>query len=165
MTKINQNNPTHKNRRPKEPEWIDLETDILEDEDDTEQEETPVRSAPKKKPAGKKHSSKKKKSGFNLHIVFLTLIAIVFVVVVFKLMFWDKRVRQSTDRENDTTLSFDTEPLDSIVPLDSSSVGAKEKDDDLRILFLGNGSLADDKDSDSNMANIKIGRASCRERV
>ena len=154
MTKINQNNPTHKNRRPKEPEWIDLETDILEDEDDTEQEETPVRSAPKKKPAGKKHSSKKKKSGFNLHIVFLTLIAIVFVVVVFKLMFWDKRVRQSTDRENDTTLSFDTEPLDSIVPLDSSSVGAKEKDDDLRILFLGNGSLADDKDSDSNMANI-----------
>lgn len=154
MTKINQNNPTHKNRRPKEPEWIDLETDILEDEDDTEQEETPVRSAPKKKPVGKKHSSKKKKSGFNLHIVFLTLIAIVFVVVVFKLMFWDKRVRQSTDRENDTTLSFDTEPLDSIVPLDSSSVAAKEKDDDLRILFLGNGSLADDKDSDSNMANI-----------
>ena len=148
MSKINQNESNHKNRRPKEPEWIDLETDILEDEDDAAQEEAPVKPSPKKKPSGKKHN------GIGLHVVFLSLIAIVFVVVVFKLMFWDKRVRQNTERENDTTLSFDTEPLDSIVPLDSSDVGAKEKDDDLRILFLGNGSLADDKDSDTNMANI-----------
>lgn len=153
MTKINQNDPTHKNRRPKEPEWIDLETDILSG-DDAAQEEAPVKPAPKKQTAGKKSPSKKKRSGINFHIVFLSLIAIVFIVVVFKLMFWDKRVHQNTERENDTTLSFDTEPLDSIVPLDSSSVGAKEKDDDLHILFLGNGSLADDKDSDSNMANI-----------
>lgn len=153
MSKINQKEPTHKNRRPKEPEWIDLETDILE-EDDAPEDEVPARPAPKKKATGKKHASKNKNSGVNLHIIFLSLIAVVFVVVVFKLMFWDKRVRQSTERENDTTLSFDTEPLDSIVPLDSSNVSAKEKDDDLRILFLGNGSLADDKDSDGNMANI-----------
>lgn len=153
MTKINQNESPHKTRRPKEPEWIDLETDILE-EDDAEQEEISAKPAPKKKHSGQRPASGKKKAGISFHIIFLSLIAVVFVVVVFKLVFWDKRVRQSTERENDTTLSFDTEPLDSIVPLDSSNVGAKEKDDDLRILFLGNGSLADDAESDTNMANI-----------
>ena len=67
---------------------------------------------------------------------------------------WDKRVRENNEKENDTTLSFDTEPLDSIVPLDSSSTDKKEADGDLRILFIGNGSLADEKDSDANLANV-----------
>ena len=70
----------------------------------------------------------------NFQVILLSLIALVFVTIAFKLLFWDKRVRESTERENDTTLSFDTEPLDSIVPLDSSDTSQKEKDSDLRIL-------------------------------
>lgn len=101
-----------------------------------------------------KRKHKKKKTKINFHIILLALMAVIFLVIVLKLAFWDKRVRQSTERENDTTLSFDTEALDAIVPLDSSTGGKKEKDTDLRILFLGNGSLADDKTSDKNLANI-----------
>lgn len=153
MSKINQT-PSHPDkRRLREPEWIDLETDVLE-EDDPEQEKAPGAAAPGKRSPGKKTAHKKKKSRFNFHIIFLSLIAVVLVVIAFKLIFWDKRVHHNTERENDTTLSFDTEPLDSIVPLDSSDTGTKEKDNDLHILFLGNGSLADRKESDANMADI-----------
>lgn len=174
MTKNNQNSTNHKKPRSKEPAWIDLDEstlDELEAELDAEEEESagsvskkqaaakktaPRRSAPGKSSSGKSlhNSYKKKKMRINFQVILLALIAIVFVTIAFKLLFWDKRVRQSTERENDTTLSFDTEPLDSIVPLDSSDTSKKEKDDDLRILFLGNGSLADNKDSEDNMANI-----------
>lgn len=101
-----------------------------------------------------KQKRKKKKSKINLHIILLALMAVVFLTIIFKLAFWDKRVRQNTARENDTTLSFETEALDTIVPLDSSNGKNKEKDTDLRILFLGNGSLADDKTSNENLANV-----------
>lgn len=171
MTKNNQNISDHKKRRSKEPEWIDLEESTLDElEAELEANEeahagpvskkqsashrpSPGGSAPKKSSSGKS-SRKKKKMRINFQVILLSLIALVFVTIAFKLLFWDKRVRESTERENDTTLSFDTEPLDSIVPLDSSDTSQKEKDSDLRILFLGNGSLADGKDSDSNIANI-----------
>lgn len=164
MTKNNQNSSNHKKQRSREPEWIDLEDGTLEElesESKTAEEENivsekqnaPRKSSSKKSSSGKP-SHKKKKMRINFQVILLALIAIVFVTIAFKLLFWDKRVRQSTERENDTTLSFDTEPLDSIVPLDSSDTNRKDKDDDLRILFLGNGSLADEKDSESNIANI-----------
>lgn len=171
MTKNDQNSSNHKKYRSREPEWIDLEESTL-DELETESDETKEevgtgsvarkqvaarkpapRRAPGKSSSGKS-SRKKKKKQINFQVILLALIAIVFVTIAFKLLFWDKRVRQSTEKENDTSLSFDTEPLDSIVPLDSSDASKKEKDDDLHILFLGNGSLADDKDSDKNIANI-----------
>ena len=167
MTKNNPNSSNHKKNRSGEPEWIDLEEstlDELEAESEIDEEDadarsvSPKKNAPRKSSSPKSHSGKsvrkKKKSRINFQVILLALIAIVFVTIAFKLLFWDKRVRQNTERENDTTLSFDTEPLDSIVPLDSSDTSKKEKDDDLHILFLGNGSLADDKDSDDNIANI-----------
>lgn len=145
-------NRTTPNYRSADPEWIDLEDDTP-DENYWEEEEE-LRRAPKKQTPKKKKSSGKKKRAVNFHVILLAMIAVVFLVIVFKLAFWDKRVRQNNDLENDTTLSFDTEPLDSIVPLNASDTSKKEKDDDLRILFLGNGSLADDKTSETNLANI-----------
>lgn len=124
------------NTRPAEPEWIDLES-------------------PKKQAATEKTLSQKKKTEINPHIILLSLIALIFVVIAVKLLFWDKRERENTERENDTTLSFETEPNDFIVPLESASAtGKNEKDTDLRILFLGNGPLSDDKTSETNIANI-----------
>lgn len=181
-------NKAPNNKHSAEPEWIDLEKEIIREEDtieenSREEEETEERHAPVKhaagNPAGGKHSPKntpttdhtsgkhtaksaasekkppkKKKAKLNLHVILLSLIALVFVVIAFKLLFWDKRQHHNTERENDSTLSFDTEALDSIVPLDSSNPGSKEIDEDLRILFVGNGSLAEDKTSDTNLANI-----------
>ena len=104
--------------------------------------------------SGKKRRSKRrKKASINIHVILLALIVIVFAVIAFKLILWDKRERLGTELENDDTLSFDTEPLDSIFPLDASG-GKKEKDKDLYILFLGNGSLAESKTSNTNLANI-----------
>lgn len=155
MTKSTQNSPDPKRKHPKEPEWIDLEENSLDEIDtNADVEVEPIKPALKKQASKRKPVSKKKKAKINFHVILLSLMALVFVIIAFKLIFWDKRVRQSTERENDTTLSFDTEPLDSIVPLDSSDTTKKEKDDDLRILFLGNGSLADDKSSDTNLSNI-----------
>lgn len=140
------------NRRPPEPKWIDLDEDISVE--DSWEEEEEIKRPPRKQTSKKKRPSKKKKTGINFHAILLAVIALVFFVIAFKLFFWDKRQRQNTELENDTTLSFDTEALDSIVPLDASNTGKKEKDTDLRILFLGNGSLAENKTSDTNLANI-----------
>ena len=175
MTEKKQPAASHRNH-PVEPEWIDLEEDFPE-ENDPEEEQREVKRpagkpAPKNNAASHRNSShrnsshgkttdtsgkktaKKKKTGINFHVILLVLIALVFVVIAFKLLFWDKRQHHNTDLENDTTLSFDTEALDSIVPLDSSDTSEKKIDEDLRILFVGNGSLADDKASDTNLANI-----------
>lgn len=178
---------TSHNKRPMEPEWIDLEEDISEENDPEESAEyenqeikhTPRKAAsktgetsgrnasrkspshqnaPRRNSAGKNTSAvrhaKKKKAGINFHVILLSVIALVFAVIAFKLLFWDKREHHNTERENDTTLSFDTEALDSIIPLDASDTSQKEIDEDLRILFVGNGSLADNKESDTNLANI-----------
>lgn len=140
------------NHRPAEPKWIDLEEDISGESDWEVEEE--IKVPPKKKPSGKKQPVRKKKAGINFHVILLSVIALVFLVIAFKLIFWDRREHHNTDLENDATLSFDTEALDSIVPLDASNTDKKEKDDDLRILFVGNGSLAENKSADTNLANI-----------
>lgn len=160
MSEKKQNTPLQ-NRRSEEPEWIDLEADISEEnmlgEDDRNTEKRSLHDTGRspKRPAARGGSpKKKKKTGINFHAILLVLIALVFAVIAFKLIFWDKRQHHNTEMENDTTLSFDTEALDSIVPLDATNITKKEKDDDLRILFVGNGSLAENKESDTNLANI-----------
>lgn len=194
------------NRRSAEPEWIDLDDDMMEEDSvqenmaqrkmnqadgtrtdaaredaakdsDRKEQSEKAKHSPKRHAAGnssprshasgnhasvkhtsganaKKKPAAKKKTKLNLHVILLSLIALVFVVIAFKLLFWDKRQHHNTERENDSTLSFDTEALDSIVPLDATNPGEKEIDEDPRILFVGNGSLADDKASDTNLANI-----------
>lgn len=163
MARSDHNTSNNKKSRSREPEWIDLEKTSLDDiepEPDADEEgifaknESAKRTLPKKQTSKRKPAPKKKKLRVNFHIILLSLMALVFVTIAFKLLFWDKRVRENNEKESDTTLSFETEPLDSIVPLDSSSTDKKETDDDLHILFIGNGSLADEKDSDTNIANI-----------
>lgn len=152
MSEKNQNKVPH-GKRSADLEWIDLEKESIREEDTTGRSTSSGSRVSKKQTPGKR-PPKKKKPALNLHMVLLSLIALVFVVIAFKLLFWDKREHRNTERENDTTLSFDTEALDSIVPLDATNPGDKEIDKDLRILFVGNGSLADNKTSDTNLANV-----------
>ena len=166
MSAKNHNAPSHSSHSS-EPKWLDLEEDMFEESRSQNNrkgdEERPVRkgASPARKPAerqpqpGRKHPAKKRKKKVRISLPMILLFLIVFVsaVIAFKLFLWDSRQRRGTDVENDNMLSFETEALDSIVPLDSSNV-KKEKDKDLRILFLGNGSLAENKASDFNLANI-----------
>ncbi len=89
-----------------------------------------------------KKRRKKRRTRINFHIIFLIIILLVFFAIVYKLFFWGSRTREDNDAELDPTKNFDTEPLDAIVPLDSFDNSKHEIDDDLRILFIGNGSLA-----------------------
>lgn len=152
MSEKKQNKTVNK-KLSAELEWIDLEENFSDETipDEDEREEDVERTTKKPVPG---RNLPKKKAGISIHAVLLVLIALVFAVIAFKLIFWDKRSHHNTERENDTTLSFDTEPLDSIVPLNATNGASKEKDEDLRILFVGNGSLAEDKTSDANLANI-----------
>jgi len=138
MTEKNKN----KNKTSKEIEWIDLD-------DSSQNKNKTIR-----RPSEETEEDEKQGTRINFHIIFLSLILLVSATIAWKLLFWDKRVREDNEIEQDTSLNFDTEPLDLIVPLDSSNADKPEKDDDLRILFLGNGSLAEDKDSETNMANV-----------
>lgn len=136
----------NKSKRTQELEWIDL--------DNTGRKKSGTVSGAPKNTGAKKRPPEKHGISFHFHIVLLALILIVFASIAFKLLFWDKRIREDNEIESDTSLNFDTEPLDSIVPLDSSGSEHFERDDELTILFLGNGFLAQDKDSETNMANI-----------
>ena len=98
------------------------------------------------------YDGNKKSFRFNMHYIFLGLIAVILLIVIVKLVIWNIGEKDtSPDADNE---AFNTESMDNIVPLDSSNTDAPNVDDDLNILFLGNGQLAEDKDSENNLANI-----------
>lgn len=95
---------------------------------------------------------RKKKGGFNFHFIAIGLIVVILLVIIVKLIMWN--VGEKDDGINENADAFNTEAMDNIVPLDSSDISETTIDDDLNILFLGNGQLARDKESDGNLANI-----------
>ena len=93
-----------------------------------------------------------KKGGFNFHLIAIGLIAVILLVIIVKLVMWN--IGEKDDDTIDNTDAFNTEAMDNIVPLNASDISETTIDDDLNILFLGNGQLARDKDSEDNLANI-----------
>lgn len=94
----------------------------------------------------------RKKGGFNFHLITIGLISVILLIIIAKLVVWN--IGEKDDDTTDNTDFFNTEAMDNIVPLDSSDISETTIDDDLNILFLGNGQLARDKDSEDNLANI-----------
>ena len=94
----------------------------------------------------------RKKGGFNFHLITIGLISVILLIIIAKLVMWN--IGEKDDDTTDNTDFFNTEAMDNIVPLDSSDISETTIDDDLNILFLGNGQLARDKDSEDNLANI-----------
>jgi len=125
-------------------DWIDLD----EQESVTDTHKVQASSAPKKTSV----PAEPAKKGFNFHLIIIGLIAIILVVIIAKLVIWN--IGEKDDGINENADAFNTEAMDNIVPLDSSDTSAKNIDEDLNILFLGNGQLARNKDSDENLANI-----------
>ena len=121
-------------------DWIDLDSD-----------EKPHKKKVHR-PAPPEEEPENDSSRFNLHLIFLGLIGVILLIVIVKLIIWNIGEKDTTpDADNE---AFNTESMDNIVPLDSSNPNASNVDDELNILFLGNGQLAENKDSETNLANI-----------
>ena len=89
-----------------------------------------------------------------VHIVILSLIAIIVIIAVYRLARWnsgaynrDKDVAQVDPSE------FDVEVLDMIIPMESSRFEGHEDDGELNILCIGNNPFSDDR-SDKGLANL-----------
>lgn len=98
-------------------------------------------------------ATKKPNFHINPHIVILSVIAIVFAVVVFKLYMWNKGVPSDYDPDN-LTDEFDIETLDVIFPLLSSNLEGHEDDGVTTILCLGNDPFSQSKGEENGLAEL-----------
>lgn len=96
---------------------------------------------------------KKTKFHINPHFVIISVIAIVFVIVVFKLYKWNKGIPSDYDPNIQTT-AFDTEPLDLIFPLNPKYLEGHEDDGVTTILCLGNDPFAQNKGNKNGLAEL-----------
>lgn len=137
-------------------------TDRASDKDVTSSKQKKHSSSSKTSPkntGSKKNTSHRKKRRKKFHlsvpIVLLIIILILLAISAIKLLIWNKGEKVDTS-DNATSTEFDTESMDSIVPLDSTDPNAvlSNDDDELNILFLGNAPLSDDADSSDSMVNI-----------
>lgn len=96
------------------------------------------------------------KKGFrlNIHVILLASVLIVICVVIFRFKNWGQFISQEEIRDNmEGTLENE---LDLILPLtdESGQIVPLNTDDGLSIVFFGNSPLADDRDSEDNLANM-----------
>lgn len=90
-------------------------------------------------------------SKLNFHYVFFGLMVLILIVVGSKLITWNNRAH-TLESENPNSSDFDTETLDNLVPYTYENT-AKDPSD-MVIACFGNAPFADDKGTDSNLANI-----------
>ncbi|MBD5548960.1 MAG: hypothetical protein HDQ97_16510 [Lachnospiraceae bacterium] len=95
------------------------------------------------------------KSGFriNLHIILIAAILLIAIVSVYRLYVWNKGVPLDIDMDEIDSSQFDVEPLDMIIPMDSSLFEGREDDGVTTILCLGNNPFTDDR-SDTGLSSL-----------
>ncbi len=123
---------------------------------DTKPEEASGTAAPAQKEKTPKGDSAKKtkKPQFkiNLHMILLSIIAVLFIVIAYKLYKWNKGVPSDYDPNFQTT-EFDIEVLDSIIPLAPEKLEGHEDDGVTTILCLGNDPFSLNRVSEAGLAN------------
>lgn len=88
-----------------------------------------------------------------MHIVLISAIVIILAISAYKLYKWNKGVPSDYD-PNYTTTDFDTEPLDSIIPLAPEKLEGHDDDGLTTILFLGDDPLSTEKGNDNGLAEM-----------
>lgn len=89
----------------------------------------------------------------NLHIILIAAIFLIAIVSVYRLYKWNKGVPLDTDTPDVDTSQFDVEPLDMILPMDSSLLAGHEDDGVTTILCLGNNVFTDDR-SETGLSSL-----------
>ena len=98
-------------------------------------------------------AAKKTNFHINPHIVIISVIAVVFAVVVFRLYKWNKGTPSDYD-PNMLTDEFDIETLDVIFPLLSGNSEGHEDDGVTTILCLGNDPFSQNKGEKDGLAEL-----------
>lgn len=89
----------------------------------------------------------------NLHIILIAAIFLIAIVSAYRLYKWNKGVPLDTDTPDVDTSQFDVEPLDMILPMDSSLLAGHEDDGVTTILCLGNNAFTDDR-SETGLSSL-----------
>lgn len=92
-------------------------------------------------------------SRINTHIVLVSIIAVIFVVVVFKLYKWNKGVPSDYDPNAEIVVD-EIEALDLIFPLDPDKLEGREDDGVTTILCLGNDPFFQNKGEKDGLAEL-----------
>lgn len=84
------------------------------------------------------------KKNINWHIVFFSIVAVLFVFAMVKLWAWNRGKASDYDPNEDTS-EFDVETMDYIFPMTSERLKGHEDDGITTLLCLGNAPFADNK--------------------
>lgn len=112
------------------------------------------RAAGVKKPSGSRNQNgsghyggskrKRKNRGINGHAVFFIVLAVILLIMIVRLIIWNKGKASGYD-PNDITDEFDVELLDYVQPLDPAVLKDREDDGVTTVLAFGNDPLAEDR--------------------
>lgn len=89
----------------------------------------------------------------NFHYVILGIVALIVLIVAFKLFMWNRGIKDNTvitSEDSDT----DIEVMDYILPLHPSLLEGREDDGILSVLCLGNEPFADDRNDENNLTKL-----------
>jgi len=140
---------------PYVPEENDSKKSEPKSERTSSVKKTPGISAKPNSVSHKKKRRKKKFAMSRLNIILLGLILLILVISVVKLLIWN--VGKKVDPLDPSAASaFNTESMDSIVPLNSTDPNSKRsnKDDQCNVLFLGNNPLSDGRNSSDGLVSL-----------
>lgn len=90
-------------------------------------------------------------SRINFHLVFLGLIALVFLTIVLRLNAWNNR-SDTLETSNPNGSDFDTERLDNFVPY--TYANTPKEPEDMIIACFGNAPFSDDMGQSNNLADL-----------
>ncbi|MCM1262392.1 MAG: hypothetical protein NC313_06685 [Butyrivibrio sp.] len=97
--------------------------------------------------------AKKPAFRINAHVIFISVIVLIFAIIVFRLYKWNKGVQSSYDPNADIEV-IELEPLDIIIPMDPDNLEGHEDDGVTTILCLGNDTFFQNKGEKNGLAEL-----------
>lgn len=120
------------------PEMDDVEFFDLNDEDE---------------PPAKDRRTEKNKKKFNFHYIILGLVALIVVYAIVKLVIWNIGTKDNTEITQEDS-EYDIESMDYILPLNPKYLEGREDDGITTVVCFGNAPFADERNSETNLANL-----------
>lgn len=121
-----------------ETENTTMDTELSEEEPSEETEAEPGR----------------KKFRISIHVVLLAAIAVIFLLILYRIMTWGDFISQEEIFSDGPGTYEDN--LDNIVPLldEDGNMASNDYSDGINIVAFGNGPFSDDRDSEDSLANL-----------
>lgn len=137
----------------KNEERLDLDMEILDMEEISDEAVKTEKKKPAEKPVKKNTKKSSLQIGLQTILLILPMIIVIIIgIIAFKLYKWNKGVPIEDDPDFQES-DFDIEVLDNIIPLAPDKLAGHEDDGVTTILCLGNDPFSLDRDADYGLAN------------